>query len=61
VTTSRLWLGISAPLWLKKSDTPQDLLPAAPLFRGQPATIGIPHTTGIPHDTPAVTRRNPRN
>jgi hypothetical protein len=23
VTTSRCWLGISAPAWLKESDTPQ--------------------------------------
>jgi hypothetical protein len=37
------------------------LLPAGPLFRGQPTTIGVPHTSGVPQDVPADQARNPRH
>ncbi len=57
MTTSRCWLGISAPAWLKESDTPQGIAapcqprPVALHLRTQQS--GLPprssHPTRLPH------------
>ena len=52
MTTSRLWLGISAPLWLKKSDTPHlaaDQPQAPPGLRAALRTIDQHIGTYITH------------